>query len=241
MESKSLKLINQVRVADSIKLRDELQEVVDFLAGRASHGGKISWNIKVYDTDMTDEVRKEFHLDSKWDDRWEKAFESDYHIHSSACEDGLSWTGNSDDNDSGRGYNYIEGHENKELSSSNYEIYPSGRSGGWLELHKFNCSEPDLYEIKLLSEDGVMDYTTYVREKGYEEEDTVSEYIDGYLSEIESYKLLKLFVEDIDKFDAQRELIYQLGFQRQQLEEEWDKEFEDQVLEESFLIMDTAA
>jgi hypothetical protein len=239
MENKSSKLVNQVRVADSIKIRDELQKVVDFLAGHDDHSGKIAWNIKVYDTDITDEVRKEFSLDKKWDKRWEEESEKDYHLHSNACEDGLSWTGDSQKQD----YNYIEGHANQELSSSNYEIYSSGRSGGWLELHKFNCSEPDYDEIKGLSTCGVLSFRDY-KEKwfnGEPGEDIVEEYLDEYLGDMESYKLLKLFVEEVDKFNAQRELIYQLGFRRQQLEEEWNEEFEDQVMEESFLIMDTAA
>ena len=124
-----------------------------------------------------------------------------------------------------------------------YAIYPSGKSGGWLELHKFDCAEPDISEIKELSKCGVLSFEDY-KEKwfnGEPGEDVANEYLDEYLAEIESHKLLKLFVEEVDKFDAERELIYQLGFRRQQLEEEWDEEFEDQVMEESFLTMDTAA
>ena len=114
MESSGDKLVAQVRIADSIKLREELQEVVDFLAGHDDHGGRIAWNIKVYDSDMADEVRKEFNLQERWDSKWEEELEKDYHLFYNASSDGLSWTGDERSQD----YSYIEGHANNELSSS---------------------------------------------------------------------------------------------------------------------------
>ena len=93
-----------------------------------------------------------------------------------------------------------------------------------------------------VEEDGIVDYPAYVTEKDEgDDSDIIAEYLDEYLGEIENYKLLKLFVEEIDKFDAEKELIYQLGFRRQQLEEEWDEELDGKIMQESFALMDTAA
>lgn len=249
MDTSARKLQRQVKIVETIKTRDELQEVVDFLAAHDSRYDRserrIAWNIKVHDYDLPDEVRKEFSLEKKWDDRWEEALNNDYNILDRACQDGLGFIGD----EKSQHYNYIEGHEDKDLSTSNYVIWQAGRSGGWLELHSFNGTGPDIHRIRAVSEGGMWSFQEYcdfcTSNKTIKDSDELDQlltaYIDEYLGEIEGFKLLKLFVEEVDKFDAGNELRYQLGFQRQQLEEEWQQEFEDKVMEESFAVMDTAA
>jgi hypothetical protein len=213
---------------DGLKLAMERElkaELIDYLADHATHSdrydsGRLAWNIKTYraDHDLDNkELRKEYGLKERWDTKWGETIESDDGLIWQCCEDGLGFVGD----EKYRHWNWNEGME--EIGDCTYELYQTGRSGGWLELHKFDGSEvkaedfiiPEEYHCNSCSAD-----------EGCNEELHHDIALNEYLDELDYdwLKKLVIFCKSLDKFDADKELEHQLAFRRQQMEEEWEKE-----------------
>lgn len=230
--------------------RNRVKELLDYLLGhdRHSDGGpdRIAWNIKVYDADYNlgrPELRQEYGLKEKWDKRWEKQLE-DGNFVNQCCQDGLDFLG-----DTYGKYKPMCPWTTKEGDDFSYELWQGGRSGGWMELHRFEGAEVKMDNLEerygLLCEteesytcpeceghfvdrsDGKQGWRVWHKTTCHDPERHTEAYYEeednGLDCEGWLEKLVR-FCKSLDEFDASKELEHQLAFRRQELEREWEEE-----------------
>jgi len=237
--------------------RTKVKDLLEYLTGHDNHCDgpynprRIAWNIKVgcNEGNLTDpEIRKEYGLQEKWDERWEEELEVNSNLFYQACDDGLDFVG-----DTTGKYKPQCPWTTKEGDEFDYEIWQAGRSGGWLELKSFEGAEVKLSDLEDLygllceadicpecegrfvdSPDGkggqVWHKTTCHDPEGHTESYYYELENDGLNSEDWLEKLVR-FCKSLDEFDASKELEHQLAFRRQELEERWEEERKEEIIE----------
>ncbi len=247
--------------------REAVKELLVYLTEHDTHSDRhdpnhIAWNIKTHAADESlkdPELRREYRLKDKHDERWEKELEQNRELVWNCCEDGLDFVGDTLD----KKRNPFSPWTTKEGDEFDYEIWQAGRSGGWLELHTFEGGKvkpaylKELYECLCETEadyccraceghmiqvevkggyTGTYNVPKWVREKCHGpglHTQSYYEELEGKLFEQDWLEKLVRFCRSLDGFDANKKLEHQLAHRRQQLEEEWETVGEESEKEEA--------
>lgn len=198
-------------------------EIIDYFLEHDTHSigngyspSVMAWNIKVRKFDLEPKHYKEFGLHHKLDKQWEMHCKENDPFWL-CCEDGLRFILEGE-------WTYYPGIESK------YKMYTAGRSGGWLVLDEFEGMKMKDFDIKAKIDEafewGTQNYGELDEDEAMEENKRrkLSSGIQSVLMVIFDLIPLYKFCKSLDEFDASEEFLYQLGFQRQQWEEEWMKE-----------------
>jgi len=240
--------------------RTKVKDLLEYLTGHDNHCDgpynprRIAWNIKVgcNEGNLSDtKIREEYGLQEKWDERWEEELEVNGNLFDQAREDGLDFVG-----DTIGKYKPQCPWTTKEGDEFDYEMWQAGRSGGWLELHRFEGFGVKLSDLE--DQYGLLCETerSYIcpecegrfvgKPDGSDEKiwcrttcPNREEHTEAYYGELEDEGLnnevwLEKFVrfcKSLDEFDASKELEYQLAFRRQELEERWEEERKEEIRE----------
>lgn len=179
--------------------------LLEYLLAHDEHGGKIAWNIKTHRA----EVRKlpenlyiENNLDHYWDEKWEEYLDEHDELFGNCCEDGLGFVGSNKN----RQWDWRD--------YQDYDLYQAGRSGGWLELSRFEGQKVSLLVLEEYYEDLCNGVSS-----DFEDFDELVESVDHAWLD----KLVE-FCKSLDTFNASRELEHQYASRRAFMEEEWNNE-----------------
>ena len=240
--------------------RTKVKDLLEYLTEHDKHCDRvpyrIAWKIKVRcnEGNLSDpKIRKGYGLQEKWDERWEEKLEVNHNLFDQACEDGLDFVGDTHD----KKHASMCPWTTKEGDEFDYEICQAGRSGGWIELHRFEGAEVKLDDFEdqygLLREteesytcpecegrfvnrsDGKQSGKVWHKITCHDPERHTEAYYedieDNGLADEDWLEKLVRFCKSLDEFDASKELKYQLAFRREELEERWEEERKEEIRE----------